>query len=100
MEQYLGWMGWIGWIVAAFLAGVMAMQWIQHRRPSLRQKVSQIGSFAGKAYVQILRELAVPQTEHPQRDGGVLRTWYGRDYCISLLFDEQDMCLGVMEESD
>ena len=90
--------GIIGWMVAAFLAGVLLMGWIQRRKPTLQQRVSELGVFAGRNYAEILRKLEEPQTETRQPDGQTLRTWRNRDYSISLLFDRQEMCLGVEEE--
>ena len=85
----------LGWIVAAFLAGVLLMQ---RRRPTLQQRVIQMGVFAGRSYAEILRTMDAPQTETRQTDGHTLRTWRNRDYSISLLFDGRDMCLGVEDE--
>ena len=86
----------LGWITAAFLAGVLLML---RRKPTLQQRVNQMGVFAGRTYTEILRTMDAPQTETRQADGRTLRTWRNRDYSISLLFDGLDMCLGVEEES-
>ena len=85
----------LGWIAAAFLAGVLLML---RRKPTLQQRVNQMGVFAGRTYADILRTLEEPQTETTQADGQTVRTWRNRDYSISLLFDGRDMCLGVEEE--
>ena len=86
----------LGWIVAAFLAGILLTQ---RRKPTLQQRVFQMCVFTGRTYAEIVRELEQPQTETYQADGRTLRTWRDRDYSISLLFDERDMCLGVEDES-
>ena len=86
----------LGWIVAAFLAGVLLAQ---RHKPTLQQRVNQLGVFAGRSYVEILRTLEEPQMETLQTDGQTVRTWRNRDYSISLLFDGREMCLGVQEES-
>ena len=85
----------LGWIVAAFLAGVLLML---RRKPTLQQRVNQMGVFAGRTYAEILRTMDAPQTETRQTDGQIVRTWRSRDHSISLLFDERDMCLGVEDE--
>ena len=91
-------MFYLGWIVAAFLAGVIITGWAQRHKPTLQQRVFQMGVFAGRSYAEILRGLEEPQREAQQADGRTLRTWRNHDYSISLLFDRRDMCLGVFEE--
>ena len=86
----------LGWIVAAFLAGVLLTL---RSKPTLQQRVNQMGVFAGRTYADILRTMDAPQTETRQTDGRTLRTWRNRDYSISLLFDGRDMCLGVEDEN-
>lgn len=88
----------LGWIVAAFLAGLLLAMAMQSRRPTLQQRVARLGVFAGRRYAEILRTMDAPQTETRQADGRTLRTWRNRDYSISLLFDGQEMCLGVEDE--
>lgn len=89
----------LGWIAAAFLAGVLFTLWMKGRRPSLRQRVSIAAVFRGKTYREITREIDAPQTIIQQPDGRSLRTWREDGYSISLLFDAQDLCLGVTDES-
>ena len=87
----------LGWIVAAFLAGVLLTQ---RRKPSLQQRVTRIGVFAGRTYAEILDTMDAPQAEVWHTDGRIVRTWRNCDYSISLLFDGRDMCLGVKSESN
>ena len=89
----------LGWIAAAFLAGVLFTLWMKGRRPSLRQRVTVAAVFRGKTYQEITREIDAPQTIIQQPDGRSLRTWREDGYSISLLFDAQDLCLGVTDES-
>lgn len=89
----------LGWIVAAFLMGVLLTVILQRRKPTLQRRVIQMGVFAGRAYGQILGRLGAPQAEARLADGQTVRTWRNRDYSISLLFDAQDMCAGVEDES-
>lgn len=90
--------GEIGWIVAAFLAGVLLMLWMQRRKPTLQQRVFRMGVFAGRTYAEILQAMDAPQTETRQAEGRTLRTWRSGGYSISLLFDGHEMCLGVEDE--
>ena len=88
----------LGWIAAAFMAGILFAGWIKSRRPSLQTRVEKAGYFRGKSYKEILREMNAPQTIIRQPDGSTLRTWQEDGYSISLLFDAQDLCLGVESE--
>ena len=92
----------LGWIVAAFLAGGIAaaalMAW-RERRATLRERFEGLGMTLGKGYAEIMAAVKVsPRMTQARPDGQVLRTWQEGDYSISLLFDSQDFCLGVMEE--
>ena len=50
-------------------------------------------------YAQIAAEVkAAPQTTVCQANGQTLRAWEEGNYYVSLLFDKNDICLGVMEE--
>jgi len=93
-------LGYLGWIPAAFLAGVLLMVLRHHHKPDLRQKVSQMGIFAGRTYAEILETMDEPQTTVQRSDGHTLRTWRDGGYNISLLFNAGDMCLGVERESN
>lgn len=86
----------LGWIVAAFLAGVLLAQ----RKPTLQQRVTKLGVFAGRSYAEIMRTMDTPQAEMRRADGRTIRTWRNREYSISLLFDGQEMCLGVEDEDN
>ena len=88
----------LGWIAAAFMAGILFAGWMKNRRPSLQTRVEKAGYFRGKSYKEILREMNAPQTVIQQTDGHTLRTWQEDGYSISLLFDAQDLCLGVESE--
>ena len=88
----------LGWIAAAFLAGILFAGWIRRRKPSLQARAKKAAVFRGKTYREILSEMDEPQTTIRQTDGCTLRTWREDGYGISLLFDPQDMCLGVEDE--
>ena len=88
----------LGWIAAAFLAGILFTLWLKNHKPSLRRRVADAAVFRGKTYQEIKREIDGPQTIIQQKDGHTLRTWQEDGYSISLMFDAQDMCLGVQDE--
>ena len=88
----------LGWIAAAFMAGILFAGRMKNRMPSLQARVEKAGYFRGKSYREILREMNAPQTISQQMDGRTLCTWQEDGYSISLLFDTQDLCLGVESE--
>ena len=92
----------LGWIVAAFLAGVVltvaAVVW-RRKHQTLRERFDGLGLTLGKDYAEIVASVKIaPQMMETRPDGQTLRTWQDGNYSISLLFDSQDYCLGVMEE--
>lgn len=92
----------LGWVFAAFLLGVLitaaAAVWLYNRR-TLYERFSNMGSAEGKDLAEIVKAVkASPREVETRADGRTLRTWREGDYAISLLFDRQDYCLGVMEE--
>lgn len=89
----------LGWIVAAFLAGCILTAVYFTRRKTLREKLSAMGSLVGREYAQIAAEVkASPQSTIREANGQTLRAWEEGSYFVSLLFDKDDICLGVMEE--
>lgn len=94
----------LGWIVAAFLFGVLltagAAVYVTRRR-TLRERFSSLGLTVGKDYAEIIDAVkSPPWMVETHADGKTLRTWRKGNYSISLLFDKQDYCLGVMDERD
>lgn len=91
----------LGWILAAFLSGALlaGLLLTRRKRQSVRSGLSAIDTFMGKSYAQVLAiARTTPQATDRTANGQVLRTWFDGDYSISLLFDAQDICLGVQDE--
>ena len=89
----------LGWIVAAFLAGCIITAVYFTRRRTLRERVIALGSLVGRDYAQIASEVkASPQSTERYANGQTLRAWMEGNYYVSLLFDKNDICLGVMAE--
>ena len=68
------------------------------RTHSLEEHVSVIDRFDGMDYVSVLDLMkSVPQSTI-LKENTIERTWIEDGYSVCLLFDEQDICLGVWEE--
>ena len=89
----------LGWIVAAFLAGGIITAIYFTRRRTLRERLVSMGPLVGREYAQIAAEVkTAPQNTIREANGQTLRAWEDGNYFVSLLFDKNDICLGVMEE--
>ncbi len=89
----------LGWIVASFLAGGIAASLYFGRRHTLREKILALGPLVGRKYDQIESKIkTVPQSTLREANGQTLRSWADGQYFVSLLFDQDDICLGVMDE--
>lgn len=89
----------LGWIAAAFLGGFLLA--LQHwsKPHSLRDSFSQVDSFKGRSYREILAIAgARPDSIIQQTNGHVIKEWKETGYSIALAFDTRDVCLGVMNE--
>ena len=89
----------LGWIVAAFLGGFLLALWQRKKRHSLRENFSRVEFFKGRGYREIVAIAGSrPNSIIQQADGRIIKVWKEIGYSISLEFDAQDICLGVMDE--
>lgn len=89
----------LGWIVAAFLGGFLLALWQRKKHHSLRENFARVECFKGRGYREILAIAgAKPNSIIQQVDGRIIKVWKEIGYSISLEFDAQDICLGVMDE--
>ena len=65
---------------------------------SLNQKFVSLGTLAGKTLNEIVAVAGQPSAVSAVGDGKILRQWQATSYHIALLFDENDICLGVSSE--
>lgn len=92
-------LAYLGWIVAAFLGGFLLALRQRRKRPSLRENFARVEFFKGRGYREIVAIAgAKPDSIIEQTDGRSIRVWREWGYSISLGFDENDVCLGVMDE--
>ena len=89
----------LGWIVAAFLGGFLLALWQRKKHHSLRENFARVEFFKGRGYREIVAIAgAKPNSIIQQADGRIIKVWKECGYSISLGFDAQDICLGVMDE--
>ena len=92
-------LAYLGWIVAAFLGGFLLALRQRRKRPSLRENFARVEFFKGRGYREIVAIAgAKPNSIIQQADGRIIKVWKECGYSISLGFDENDICLGVMDE--
>ena len=89
----------LGWIVAAFLSGCIVTALFMSKRRTLRERVLSICPLVDRDYSQSREHLKTePQSTITQPNGQKLRAWEDGRYFISMLFDQNERCLGVMDE--
>lgn len=92
-------LAYLGWIVAAFLGGFLLAHWQWKKHHSLRENFARVDFYKGRGYREILTIAgAKPNSIIQQADGRIIKVWKEHGYSISLGFDENDICLGVMDE--
>lgn len=65
---------------------------------SLNKKFASLGHLPGKTLEEIIAVVGNPFAISAVGDGQVLRQWQATGYHIALLFDENDICLGITSE--
>jgi hypothetical protein len=66
---------------------------------SLRKKFSQLGILKGLNYKQIVAAVGKGANSIQHVSDGSVRVWVSMDYRITLLFDADEVCLGVSNET-
>lgn len=56
------------------------------------------GVIAGKTLAEIVAVCGNPSSVSPTGNGTILRQWMATGYHIALLFDENDVCIGITHE--
>lgn len=65
----------------------------------LNSKFVSLGTLKGKTYSQIVSVVGQESSRSSMVDGIILRQWITTGYHISLIFDENNVCLGVEDET-
>lgn len=70
-----------------------------YRKLTLHERFDAIDDFRGWSYAVVINRIGLRSVECKFRnDGTTERTWSDGEYSITLLFDRDDICLGVHEE--
>ena len=57
------------------------------------------GVIAGKTYDEVVAACGAPTSVSPMGDGGKLCQWMATSYHIALLFDAENVCIGISHEA-
>ena len=66
---------------------------------ALNMKFTSLGTLKGKTFQEITAVCGQPNSNSVNADGHKVRQWMATGYHIVLLFDENDICLGVASET-
>lgn len=97
---------WYIWV----LPGVVGILWwiissatVKAPGQALASKIAKVqqengGQIAGVPYSKIVEACGTPSAVSAMGDGRTLKQWQAVSYHIALLFDENDICIGVSSE--
>lgn len=71
---------------------------VQAPGASLNKKFVSLGHLPGKTLQEITVVAGAPSAVSAVGNGQILRQWQATSYHIALLFDENDICLGINSE--
>lgn len=63
-----------------------------------KKKFVSLGTLQGKTLEEIVAVVGQPCAISAIGDGKVLRQWQATSYHIALIFDQDDICLGISSE--
>lgn len=65
----------------------------------LNDKFVKLGVLKGKTYNEIVAACGAPSSRSPMGNGTTLCQWMATGYHIALLFDADNICLGISHEA-
>ena len=90
--------------VSPFIGGliiyVIIKAFVRAPGASLRTKFQKLGVLKGKTLSEIVAKVGQPNSVSMGTGGVKIRQWMAAGYHIVLLFDENDICLGVNSETN
>ncbi|MDE7083659.1 MAG: hypothetical protein K2O81_00285 [Clostridia bacterium] len=84
-------------IIVALVGGLVSYS-IRAQGRELNKKFVALGELKGKTYTEIKNEVGA-ENSISYTENGCLRKWVRPSYNITLLFDKDDVCLGVSSET-
>ena len=103
MKERYGEMAFILPLVGGLILYLIIHALVRAPGTALQTKFVSLGTLKGKTYDEIVAKCGVPNATSSKalEDGSVVGTkqWIATGYHIVLLFDENDICLGVSSET-
>jgi hypothetical protein len=72
---------------------------IRYPGRNLNKKVLSLGVVVGKTYKEIVEVLGTENSRSVLGNGNILRQWMRTGYHICFIFDKDDICLGISNET-
>ena len=88
----------VGPIIGGLIWYLLTQEAVKAPGKSLNQKFASLGTLQGKTFKEIEEVVGAPSAISAMGNGNVLRQWQATSYHIALLFDENDVCLGITSE--
>lgn len=89
-------LGWIGYLIMGAMVKAPGSV-LQTKFANLTKDSN--GMIAGKTYEEVVAVCGLPSSNSPIGDGNRLCQWMATGYHIALLFDENNVCLGISHEA-
>ena len=101
MEDF--WYIWVLPVVGGIIWWLVSNAMVKAPGQVLASKIAKVqqengGKIAGVPYSKIVAACGAPSAVSAMGDGTTLKQWQATSYHIALLFDEDDICIGVSSE--
>ncbi len=93
------WYVWVIPLVGGLLWFIISQALVKAPGTVLQTKFIQLGTLSGKSLSEITTKCGAPNSVSATGDGKKVCQWMATGYHIVLLFDENDICLGVSNET-
>ena len=93
------WWLWVLPAIGGLLWWVISSALVKAPGNLLQQKFVKLGVLKGKTLTEIINACGAPNATSVRADGIQVYQWMATGYHIVLLFDENDICLGVSSET-
>ena len=93
------WYVWVLPIVGGLIWYLVTQVIVEAPGAVLQQKFIKLGTLKGKSFNEIQNACGAPNATSVGANGVKIYQWMATGYHIVLLFDENDICLGVSSET-